>query len=295
MIKAQRYLAMLLILIGASSYGLLSPLIKLSYNQGFTEQQITPLQMTTGTLIVWMILLFHRPSWQNPFKGPWLKLAAIGIFGLGCTTIFFNMCLVHLNVSLAIILLFQFTWITITLQCLSQKRKPTKNELLAILLIMLGTLLAVNVFAIQSVDTNALGLLFGFLSACSYSFFLFMTGRIHTHLSSLMKSAVMLTAASIALLAINYPVEFTQGQTSSLVFWGIVLGIFGQVIPTITFNIAIPKIGSSLSAILGSAELPASVIAALIILREPVQLIQWVGIFVIILGIFVSENKRKQI
>ena len=45
-----RWLAMVLVIIGASSYGLLSSFIKMAYDQGFTEGQITPAQMTMGTL-----------------------------------------------------------------------------------------------------------------------------------------------------------------------------------------------------------------------------------------------------
>src|SRR4051794_7649809 len=85
-----RWLAMVLVIIGASSYGLLSSFIKIAYDQGFTDGQITPAQMTMGTLFVWVLILFQKKSWVNPFKGPWIKLGLIGIFGLALTTVFFN-------------------------------------------------------------------------------------------------------------------------------------------------------------------------------------------------------------
>ena len=123
-----RWLAIVLVLIGASSYGLLSSFIKMAYDQGFTDRQITPAQMTMGTLFVWILILFHKKSWVNPFKGPWIKLGLIGIFGLSLTTVFYNIALQELDASLCIILLFQFTWMTIAMDCIVKRRLPKRME-----------------------------------------------------------------------------------------------------------------------------------------------------------------------
>ena len=129
-----RWLAIVLVLIGASSYGLLSSFIKMAYDQGYTDGQITPAQMTMGTLFVWLLILFHKKSWANPFKGPWVKLGLIGIFGLSLTTVFYNIALQEFNASLSIILLFQFTWMTIGMDCIRKRRLPTKSEGIAVAL-----------------------------------------------------------------------------------------------------------------------------------------------------------------
>ena len=44
-----------------------------------------------------------------------------------------------------------------------------------------------------------------------------------------------------------------------------------------SFNIGIPRIGSTLAAMLGSVELPVAVIAAYLLIGEPVDGLQWVG------------------
>ncbi len=288
--KVHRIIYVLLILFGATSYGILSPLIKSAYQQGFGNEQITSFQMTLGAIMVWILILFHKKSWQNPFKGPWIRLSFIGICGLAGTTLFFNTCLVYVDASLAIILLFQFTWITISANCIAQKRAPSNKEIIAVILILLGTLLAVNAFEVDWNQLSTKGIVYGLLSACSYSLFLFMTGNVETTLTSLMKTAVMLTAALPAVYIVYMPITITHEQIFPLLIWGLILGFFGQVIPTISFNAAIPKLGSSFSAILGSAELPVAVIASLFILSEPVQLLQWLGISVILVGIVISEK-----
>ncbi|MZQ81148.1 EamA family transporter [Paenibacillus sp. 5J-6] len=286
-----RWLAIVLVLIGASSYGLLSSFIKMAYDQGYTDGQITPAQMTMGTLLVWLLILFHKKSWANPFKGPWVKLGLIGIFGLALTTVFYNIALQELNASLSIILLFQFTWMTIGMDCIQKRRLPSKSEGIAVAFILVGTVLAVNVLNTNWEQFSYIGILYGLLSALTYSTFLFFTGQVVSPLPPLMNSAIMLTATIPVMYVLYPPTVFVQENGSELLLWGLLLGFLGQVVPTIAFNIGIPRIGSTLAAMLGSVELPVAIVAAYLIIAEPVNGLQWVGMGLILVGILISENK----
>lgn len=289
----RRWLAVVLVIIGASSYGILASFIKMAYKHGFGEADITQAQMTMGTLMLWALVAVNKKSWVNPFRGSWIKLACIGIFGLALTAIFYNITLNKLDASLSIVLLFQFTWMTIAMDCVARRRLPRRNEGFAIVFIMLGTLLAVNLFGVDWSKLNATGILFGLLSGFTYSLLLFLTGQEQSDLPPLMKSAVMLTAA-IPIIYIVYPSgEFLQGNDVQLILWGLLLGFLGQVVPTIAFNIGIPKIGSTLAAMLGSVELPVAVVAAFLIIGEPVKLVQWLGMIFILVGIVISEKRSK--
>ncbi|MNW08370.1 hypothetical protein D3C71_2051410 [compost metagenome] len=72
----------------------------------------------------------------------------------------------------------------------------------------------------------------------------------------------MLTAGLLMIFLLYPPVVFVQQDGLQLIIWGILLGMLGQVIPTVAFNIGIPRIGSSVAAMLGSIELPAAAIVA---------------------------------
>lgn len=286
-----RWLAIVLVILGASSYGLLSSFIKMAYDQGFTDGQITPAQMTMGTLFVWVLILFHKKSWVSPLKGPWVRLGLIGIFGLALTTVFYNIALQELNASLSIILLFQFTWMTIGMDCLRKRRLPTRAEGIAIMFILMGTLLAVGVWDMNLEQFNYKGIMYGLLSALTYSTFLFFTGQVRSSLPPLMNSAIMLTAALPLMYLLYPPTIFFQENGGSLLLWGLLLGFLGQAVPTVSFNMGIPRIGSTLAAMLGSIELPVAIVAALLIIGEPVNGLQWLGMGFILIGILISENK----
>lgn len=283
----------MLIVLGAASYGLLSPFIKLAYRTGWDDGAISTSQMTMGALITWLLVLIRRKSWSNPFRGPWIKLTIVGILGLALTTVFYNKTLTELDASLAIVLLFQFTWMTIVLDSLVNRRWPSRYQLVAILFVVAGTLFAVNIFAADWSRFSLMGIGLGLCSAGGYSLFLFLTGRINGNTDSLMKSAIMLTAALIPVYLIYPPHYFIGPGMGSLLLWGLLLGVLGQVIPTLFFNIGIPKVGSSVAAMLGSMELPVVVLGALFIAGESVLTVQWFGMLLILTGIIISEMKRS--
>ena len=55
------------------------------------------------------------------------------------------------------------------------------------------------------------------------------------------------------------------------------------------FSIGVPKVGTGLGTILGAAELPTAIIASITLVHEVVTFMQWIGIIVILLGIFTPQ------
>ncbi len=290
-----RWIGIASVIIGAASYGLLSTIIKLAYNDGWQEVQITASQVSMGALVLWVIVSLRPAAWSNPFRGPWIQLSLIGIFGLVLTTKFFNSSLSYLNVSLSMILLFQFTWMTVMLDAILLRKWPNRYQLIAIAVIMAGTVLGVGLDVEAIGQFELKGFILGLLSAVTYSLFITMTGRIRAAMDPVLKSAVMITAA-LPFLFIFYPPQLDimsapGGTLYMLLGWGLLLGLLGQVIPTITFNIGIPKIGSPLAASIGSLELPVAIVSAMVILNERVSALQWVGMALILAGVVISEKK----
>lgn len=285
-----RWLYIIAVIIGASSYGVLSSCIKLVYGAGYNDGQVTLAQVVVGALMLWVVAAFASKTWSNPFKGPWIKLSLVGIFGLLLTTVFYNISLAELNASLSIVLLFQFTWMTIAIDSVLGRRLPNRHQLLAVPIILAGTLLAVNIFSADWSRFSLKGVLYGLLSALTYSIFLSFAGRIQTEMNLFVKSAFMQTATLPVLFVLYPPLTYIHAADwGPLTLWGMLIGLFGSVLPTILFNIGIPRIGSSLSAMIGSVELPVAILAAYLIIGEPVGLVQWAGMTFILLGIATAE------
>jgi len=295
--RGKHIAAALLVLLGAASYGLMSPIVKSAIADGWDVRALTFAQVLGGALMLWALLLI-RGKFRISLKmsrGVWLLLAAIGIAGLSLTTMFFNQTLSRLDASLAIVLLFQYTWITIFLESIRARRWPESREWLAMLLIVAGTVLAVGILERNIGHWDGTGLLFGLLSAVSYSLFFFLSGFLPPALEPLAKSTVMATA-SLAFIGVAQGTGSfaAEGAAVPLVVWGLLLGLLGIALPTMCFNTGIPRIGAGLAALLGSLELPVAVLAAYVILGEPLSWWQGAGVALIVAGILAAQHRRGE-
>ncbi|TFE19610.1 EamA family transporter [Cohnella luojiensis] len=291
-------LAISLVLIGATGYGLVAAVFKLAITDGWSVTELTLYQVMSGTSLLWLALGMTRigkrgSSLSNTWQS-WLRLVVIGVIGLSLTTLFYNEALSRLDASLAIVLLFQFTWITILLESIRKRAWPTRPEWLAIVCIAIGTVMAVGLLEQDISRLDGWGVLLGLLSAVTYSLFFFLSGFLSHRLDPIAKSAVMSTASLAFILLLHAPAAFTISFDGELARWGLLLGFLGTAFPFFCFNYGIPKIGSGLAALLGSMELPAAVIAAFVFLGEPLTLWQGAGIALIIAGIMAAQRKPRQ-
>ncbi|WP_281884124.1 DMT family transporter [Paenibacillus sp. YYML68] len=287
-----RTAAFLLVLGGAASFGLMSTVVKLAYGTGLSGTQVTTSQLTFGALLMWLLIAFVPAARSKPWKGPWLRLCAIGVFGLALSTVLYNEALSVMDASMAIVVLFQFTWITVVMEAIASRTWPKPNRLIAVAVILVGTWLSVNGPSADWSSFSMYGLLCGLGAAVTYALFLFGTGTLKTTMHPFMQAAVMLTSALPFLYILFPPSGLLQTGSSfvQLVVWGIALGLLGQVIPTAAYMTGIPKLGSSLAATLASMELPVAIISAYFLLQETVQGVQWFGMLAILAGIAIAER-----
>jgi drug/metabolite transporter (DMT)-like permease len=76
--------------------------------------------------------------------------------------------------------------------------------------------------------------------------------------------------------------------------WGIVLALFGTIIPPMLMNAGFPLTGIGLGSIVSALELPVSVMMAYFLLNENVVGTQWLGIILIILAIVIMNVNFKK-
>ncbi|MNN93181.1 EamA-like transporter family protein [compost metagenome] len=91
---------------------------------------------------------------------------------------------------------------------------------------------------------------------------------------------------------------FTVSLNDGLWLYGLILGIFGAVLPVLLFALGAPKINSGLASILSAGEFPVAVTASVIVLHEQVTWLQWFGIVIILYGIAypqIQEYKASKV
>ena len=75
--------------------------------------------------------------------------------------------------------------------------------------------------------------------------------------------------------------------------WGILIALFGTVIPPMLLNAGFPLTGIGLGSIVAALELPVSVFMAFLILNETVNFWQWIGVLLIIIAVIVMNIRFK--
>lgn len=310
-----------LVALGASSFGMLASFVKLAYKSEFTTAEVTYSQVLLGLLCVSLIHLFRKKKADEP-KATSKNVRSLILAGtsMGFTSVLYYMAVSYIDASIAVVLLMQSVWIGVVLDSIATKTFPNLTKLVAIALILFGTVLATNIMA-SKIELDIRGVIFGFLASCSFATTMFASGRIANHLPATKRSMCMLTGAAIIVTIFvfitqigpnnfefmkNFYLQFSQNTEGIRDFnwsifygWGIVLALFGTVLPPMFLNMGFPLTGVGLGSIISSLELPASVTVAFLVLGEKVILIQWVGILLILSAIVLMNSslifKKKEL
>jgi drug/metabolite transporter (DMT)-like permease len=277
----------LIVFIGACSYGVLSTFVKLAYRDGFTVGEVIGSQYFFGWCILLVCTLIFSRIRLSAKK--WITLVLVGTT-TSLTGIFYGLSLETLPASVAVVLLFQFTWIGVLIESLVAHSLPGREKVFSVLLLFLGTFLAGGFVRIHEESYTVQGICYGLLAAFAFALFILVSGKTATDIPSLNRSFFMITGALFLLLLVYSP-SFLYSSALSHGLWkyGLVLSVFGILIPVFCYAIGAPKIGSGLSSILGSAELPSALLMSVFVLQEHVSFAQWVGIGLILMGISLPQ------
>lgn len=284
----------LLVLFGACSYGVLSTIFKLGFMNGFSAHELLGGQYVfgwIGLLLLVLLISRHKVSTKQV-----LSLLAVGTT-MSMTGIFYAISVEELPASIAVVLLFQFTWIGVVIEAIANRTFPSREKIISIIILFAGTLFAGGVFEGIGQNFSTKGIIFGLLAAVSFSFYIFASGRVATNVPPYTKSFLMTTSATLIVCLIFPPNFLTDGALQAGLWkYAFFLGFFGVVVPVICFSIGVPKVGTGLGTILGAAELPTAIIASITLIHEVVSPLQWLGIVCILLGIFTPQilTARKE-
>lgn len=281
----------LLVFLGGCSYGILSTIVKIAYAAGLTPAEVCGGQVFFGMLLLWMAALRHRGFPLNGRRA--LTLICCGM-PIGLTTMFYYTALQTVTASFAIILLFQFVWVSTAIDCVFSRRLPDRQKVAAIAILLPGSVLAAGLVGSSDNISLTSGVLWGLASAVSYSFVLLVSGTVGCEVPPVLKSALMSVGAATVIFAFMRPTFLLSlGSLAAVTPYGIPLGIFGIALPPLLFSIGIPHTGPSLGSILTSSELPMAILMAFFVLGEHIALVQWLGVALIFLGVIVGNLRTK--
>ncbi|MBF6639948.1 EamA family transporter [Flavobacterium sp. J49] len=282
--------------LGATSYGMLATFVKLAYDENYTTAEVTTSQFVLGILGLLLINLFQK----NRKKGTVIKASRTNIFqlmlagtSLGMTSVFYYLAVKYIPVSIGIVLLMQTVWMGVLLEWFLDKKAPSLQKIISVAIVLFGTALATNLLN-ATIDLDWRGVMWGLLAAASFTTTMFTANRIALGISTSQRSLYMLLGGAVVVFGFALFTQTTPFDFAIFSKWGIILALFGTIIPPMLMNSGFPHTGIGLGSIVSSLELPVSVLMAFVILNESVVLSQWIGILLIILAIVIMNISLKK-
>ncbi|MFY7741131.1 MAG: EamA family transporter [Flavobacterium sp.] len=281
--------------LGATSYGMLATFVKLAYQENFTTAEVTTAQFVLGILGVLLINSFQRIQHKNTaIKATTKNIFQLMLAGtsLGMTSVFYYLCVRYIDVSIAIVLLMQTVWMGVLLEMILDKKLPSTQKIIAVIIVLIGTALATNLLK-NEIELNWRGIFWGMLAAASFTTTMFTANRVALGISSAQRSLYMLLGGALIVFGFALATQNTPFNFDIFLKWGIVLALFGTIIPPMLLNAGFPLTGIGLGSIVSSLELPISFFMAYFLLNEQVNSWQWMGIILIILAIIIMNINLK--
>lgn len=266
------------VLVGALSYGVLSTGVALCYAQGAGLGDVVAAQVLVGWIC--LFLLGGRSFYKAWRLGMFSRKDLVYGLVLGASTtligFFYYQCVSLLGVSWSVLLLFQYPWFSMALDCIRHRRLPTKSEIILLSVVALGTVLASGA---QWRSLQGSGLLWGLVAAACYGLFLFGNTRIRSSASPLSKAFWVQSGALLALLLgfaldpwvdleLGLRLDFWQNASLNVHLLALMLGVFGCVLPPWLMAKGMPVVGVFWGSLISAVELPLAMALGALVLQE---------------------------
>ncbi|WP_179998634.1 DMT family transporter [Acinetobacter sp. YH12239] len=280
-------------------------LIKQAYavSEDVDATLLVALRMLSALPVFLFICWLNRHRNRGFSAQDWALLLVAGLIGYYFSSWLDFMSLMYISASLERIILFLYPTMTVIASSVIFKHPLSLKTIFAIGLSYGGTLIVM--FQEQSNvphESNFwLGVSLVFASAICFASYLLMTPKLIQKFGSWNFTGLAMSIACLGtilhyFIAQPSPVSNILQQPMEVIGYGVALGIGVTVIPTILIAQSIARLGASQTAMIGSLGPILTIILATIFLGESMNMIQWFGCALNILGVMMitlSKTKLK--
>lgn len=275
-----------LIFLAGTSYGFAIPIVRTADAFGIDASSIVPLQYWTAFIVFGIVFLVKRP--KLPGRKTVAKYLLLGASMSMCSFNYYMSTLL-LHGAISVVFMFQFVWMVIVMECIYARKLPDVRTVIAVVIVLVGTVLAAEVLETGSGPLDPLGVFLGILSGFFYAVFLFASGKMSNEVTTPARMVCILPGGIIT-SSIVLPGCYVQVVTNPMVIpVGIALGCMIVLIPLALISYSTPKLSAATSTIMASSELPMGVLFTWAIIGEGPTALGLLGVVLVLLGIVISQ------
>lgn len=261
------------------------------------------IRMASALPFFLLICWFGRHHLKNVKHKDWLLLTLTGALGYYIASWLDFYGLMFISASLERIILFLYPTFTVIASSTIFKQKLNVKVIIALILSYGGTVLVMLQEQKNLTDQHDfwLGASLVFASAVAFACYLLLTPSLIKKFGSLNLTRLSLSAACLCIfihfITINpHPFQHLISLPSSIIWYGVGLGIFATVLPTLLLVFSIEHLGAAQSSIISSVGPVLTIFLAILFLDEHLNSMQWVGCILNIIGVMMitlSKNRLK--
>ncbi len=278
-------------------------LAKIIYiNFSATAIPVLTLRMVFAMPFYVIILIREKSKRQKDLrkieKSDYLRLFLFGLLGYYLASYFDFVGLQYIKAGLERIILFCYPTIVILFSWIFLKRKPTKQQVFAILMTYVGVMICFwnELNTVHEGQQIILGGVLILLSAIFYAGYLVGSDYLIPKFGSVLYTSY---AMLIACLAIIIHFLVTHGFHIFHYEWQVyilclVMAIFSTVLPSYFISASIRELNANNFGVVASLGPVSTIILAYFFLGEVLTPIQILGSCVVIIGIFIITRRKKK-
>jgi len=216
----------------------------------------------------------------------------VGILN-SCGLLFMYFGLEFLNPALASVLGKSYFIFILLIGCLIFKERFNKKMWLLILISLSGVLLITNPLNIKIEGSSSKGFLFVILSSCSFAFSNTMAKKAQLKSTELVLFNNFITMIVMLVVMLITNQSFSANLTN--IAYISIAAFFGSYLGLVFYYKAIKTISFTISNLVREISPIITILVTLIILPSKIELIQWIGMFIILVcSILMVKNYNNQ-
>ncbi len=287
-------LGVIYVLLAGALWGTMGIFVNYFNSIKLASIDIATIRLFFASIIVAIIILIKKPSlFKIKVKDLWCFLGS-GLLSLMLFTVCYFETIVRASMSVAAVLLYTSPVFVIILSYIIFKEKLTKIKALSCIVCVGGSALVSGIIG-SDTKISLIAFLLGISSGLAYALYsIFSRFALQKGYASLTITAYTFIFATIGLLPIaNLSIisDTIIKAPKNLVIM-IVCGFITAVLPYLFYTMGLEKIESGKAAVVAAIEPVVAVILGGLIFKDDLSFIQYAGIILVILSIFIQNIKK---
>ena len=265
------------------------------------DSSVSPIYLTALRMMIAGLVLTIFAFWKQPkqfrevVKSPKImgRMLFFGIFGLMLCQLTYLFAIHSSNAGTATVLQYTCPILIVIYVSIKEKTAPTVMEFVAIFCALVGTFVIATHGNPFNLSLSPAGLFWGIISAFTYALYTLLPGKLIQQWGSLIVTGLGLLSGGILFYIGSASWQYTiQWKTYTFIAFIGIIGI-GTIFAYTLYLEGVSLIGPVQGSLLASAEPISSVFFSIILLGEIFQVIDVVGIVLILIAVYLITMKEQ--